>query len=492
MLTRFQLLTLFILLGSIVSFGQVSSVFDNYFEDATMRVDYYHIGDSDSEIFTIDHIYKQGIWAGSRKNLMDKFNNGAYYYKVYDEKSGTLIFSKGFDSYFKEYQTSGKAHEGIKRTYHESALIPYPKSKIVLAVEKRDSQNKLKEISRTGIDPENISIIKDGLFDESVEVTKSLFSGDPHSKLDVVIVAEGYTVQQRDKYLKGLNRFTEIFLKPEPYSSLKDNFNIYGVFKPSKESGVDEPRAGIYKSTTLNATFNSLGSERYLLTEDNKILRDLAAYVPYDAIYIMVNHHRYGGGGIYNWNCTFTTDNQFDEYLFIHEFGHSFAGLADEYYTSGTAYDSFYKPDVEPVEPNITALMNKDNVKWMELLSEGIELPTPWEKADYDKMGAEWWEERQMLNAKTSELKRTGAPQEEILEAEQNYAKRDKEESDKVDNYLRSSKYWNKVGAFEGAGYMATGLYRPMIDCIMFSKGDKPFCKVCEKAIADVINHYAE
>jgi hypothetical protein len=206
----------------------------------------------------------------------------------------------------------------------------------------------------------------------------------------------------------------------------------------------------------------------------------------------MVNHHRYGGGGIYNWNCTFTTDNQFDEYLFIHEFGHSFAGLADEYYTSGTAYDSFYKPDVEPVEPNITALMNKDNVKWMELLSEGIELPTPWEKADYDKMGAEWWEERQMLNAKTSELKRTGAPQEEILEAEQNYAKRDKEESDKVDNYLRSSKYWNKVGAFEGAGYMATGLYRPMIDCIMFSKGDKPFCKVCEKAIADVINHYAE
>ncbi len=488
----FRTLVTIIIISAIESLGQNAPDFDNYFEDATMRIDYYHTGDSESEIFTIDHIYRQGIWAGSRKHLIDNFNNGAYYYKVYDEASGDLIFSKGFDSYFKEYQTSSKALNGIKRTYHETALIPYPMSGIILAVEKRDSKNELNEIYRTVIDPEDISIIKEKLLDESVEVTKSLYSGDPHSKVDVAIVAEGYTAGQRDKYLDDLKRFTGIFLKPEPYKSLKGNFNIYGIFKPSEESGVDEPRAGIYRSTTLNATFNSLGSERYLLTEDNKTLRDLAAYVPYDAIYIMVNHHRYGGGGIYNWSCTFTTDNQFDEYLFIHEFGHSFAGLADEYYTSGTAYEAFYKPELEPVEPNITALLDKDNIKWKDLLSENIELPTPWEKPDFDKMGYAWWEERQMLNAKTAELKRKGAPQKEILEAEKFYAKRDKEESDKVDDYLGSSKYYGKVGAFEGAGYMATGLYRPMIDCIMFSRGDKPFCKVCEKAIGKVIEHYTE
>lgn len=492
MFFSYRIFAALLILCAATSFGQNIPDFDTKFENATMRIDYYHVGDSGTELFTIDHIYKQGIWAGSRKHTIDNFNNGAYYYKIYDAHTGEIIFSKGFDSYFKEYQTSRKAMDGIKRTYHESALIPYPKNKIILAVEKRDSGNELKEIYRTNIDPEDIGIIKDKLIDESVEVTKSLSSGDPHSKADVVIIAEGYTNDQHDKYLNDLSRFTEIFVKPEPYNSLKDKFNIYGVFKPSDESGVDEPRAGIFRSTTLNATFNSLGSERYLLTEDNKTLRDLAAYVPYDAIYVMVNHHRYGGGGIYNWSCTFTTDNQFDEYLFIHEFGHSFAGLADEYYTSSTAYEGFYKPEVEPVEPNVTALMDKDNIKWKGSLSDNIELPTPWEKKDFDTMDYAWQEKRRELNAKTAELKRTGASQEDILEAERYYAERDKEHSDIVDEYLRSSKYWERVGAFEGAGYMATGLYRPMIDCIMFSKGDKPFCKVCEKAIAKVIEHYTE
>ena len=171
-------------------------------------------------------------------------------------------------------------------------------------------------------------IIKDKVIDNSVEVTKSLYNGDPHEKVDIVIVAEGYTIDEKEKYLADLKRFTNIFNKYEPYKSMKDHFNVYGVLKPSQESGVDEPRANIFKNSTLSATFNTFGSERYLLSEDNKTLRNLAAHVPYDAIYIMVNHKRYGGGGIYNWSCTFTTDNQFNEYLFVHEFGHSFAGLS--------------------------------------------------------------------------------------------------------------------------------------------------------------------
>ena len=249
--------------------------FEMYFEDATMRIDYYHIGDSKSELFTIDRIYKQGIWAGSRINLIDNFNNGVYYYKVYDGASNELIYTKGFDSYFKEYQTSADAQNGINRSYHESALIPFPKNPIKLAVEKRNDKNILVEIFSVIVNPNDIMIVKDAVLDKTVEVTKSLNNGDPHSKVDIAIIAEGYTESEKEKYLTDLKKFTEILTKYEPYKSLKKNFNVYGIFKPSEESGVDEPRANIFKNTTLNATFNSLGSERYLLTEDNKTLRNL-------------------------------------------------------------------------------------------------------------------------------------------------------------------------------------------------------------------------
>jgi hypothetical protein len=229
-----------------------------------------------------------------------------------------------------------------------------------------------------------------------------------------------------------------------------------------------------------------------LLSEDNKTLRNLAAHVPYDAIYIMVNHKRYGGGGIYNWSCTFTTDNQFNEYLFVHEFGHSFAGLADEYYTSSTGYDEFYKPTLEPVEPNVTALLDPLNIKWEKLIAEEIEIPSNWNKEEFDNTDYAWQELRREMNDKIAQLKRENASKELIEQAEIEYVLKDKKRSDEVDEFLENEKNYGKVGAFEGAGYLPKGMYRPMIDCIMFSKGDKPFCKVCESAIAKVINHYTE
>ncbi|MEE9448539.1 MAG: M64 family metallopeptidase, partial [Ignavibacteriaceae bacterium] len=216
------------------------------------------------------------------------------------------------------------------------------------------------------------------------------------------------------------------------------------------------------------------------------------AHVPYDALYIMVNHSRYGGGGIYNLYCTFTTGNQYKDFLFIHEFGHSFTGLADEYYTSSTAYNDFYPRGVEPVEPNITALINPQNLKWEKLLTPGIGIPTPWEKADYDSMDLRWQSGRREMNNKIAELKRNKSHFLEIEKAEKEYAQKDKEHSELVDSYLKGSRYHGQVGVFEGAGYSSKGLYRPMLDCIMFSKGDKPFCTVCNGAIVKVINHYSE
>ncbi len=466
--------------------------FDDYFIDKTMRIDYYHTGDAAGELIALDQIYRYGIWAGSRTNLIDNFNNGRYYIKIYDAASGSLIFSKGFDSYFGEYQTSASALKGIKKTYSESALIPYPKTKIKFVLERRNRENKMEENFSSVIDPDDIGIISESTNDKSVKTVKSYISGDPHTKVDIAVLAEGYTSVEENKFKSDLKRFTNIFLSQEPYKSYKDRFNIYGVFKPSAESGVDIPTHGIYKNTALSCTFNSLGSERYLLTEDNKAMRSIAANVPYDAIYIMVNHNRYGGGGIYNLYCTFTADNQWHEYLFLHEFGHSFAGLADEYYTSDVAYNDFYPKGIEPVEPNITALLDNKNLKWKDLLTPGIEVPTPWEKEDYDRQDYEWQKYRRELNNKIADAKRGGATKAVVKKLEDEYNAQDREHSLAMDKYLTSSKFWGKVGAYQGAGYSSKGLYRPMIDCIMFSKGKKPFCKVCEAAIIRMINFYSE
>ncbi len=486
----FILTVFFFTTGSLVPLD--FELFNKNFVDQTMRIDYYHTGNANDELITIDQIYRYGIWAGSRVHLIDEFNNGKYYAKIYDADSGDLIFSKGFNSYFGEYQTSAPAIKGVMKTYHESVLIPYPKNKIIFALERRDKENKLSEIFRTEIDPSDVSIRRNDLEDASVKVFEAEGNGDPHNRVDVAIIAEGYTALEKEKFLKDLSYFSKVLFSQEPFKSNESNFNIYGVFKPSAESGVDEPRAGIYKNSVLNTTFNSLGSERYLLTEDNKTLRDIAANVPYDALYIMVNSKRYGGGGIYNLYCTFTAHNQWKDYLFLHEFGHSFAGLADEYYTSDVSYNDFYPRGIEPVEANITALLNPPDVKWKELTTPGIEIPTPWEKAEYDSMDYKWQKERRELNDKIAELKRTGASAEEIEKAEMEYETKDKIHAAEVDKFLQSSKYWGKVGAFEGAGYSSEGLYRPMLDCIMFSKGDKPFCKVCEQAIEKVIKFYTE
>ncbi len=445
-----------------------------------------------SEIFTIDKIYNYGVWAGSLKNLIDNFNNGKYYIKIYDAETNTLIFSKGFDCYFGEYQTSADAQNGIKKTYSESAIIPSPKNKIKFAIEKRDDKNLLNQIYSTEIDPNNVMIIRDSVDDNSVFVFEDKNNEDPHKHVDIAIIGEGYESYQKDKFASDLTRFTESFFKLEPYKSNKSKFNFYGVFKASQQSGADEPRANIFKNTVLSSTFNSLGSERYLLTEDNRTLRNLAAVVPYDAIVVMVNHSRYGGGGIYNTLCTFTTDNQWSEYLFLHEFGHSFAGLADEYYTSDVSYNDFYERTLEPVEPNITALLDTSNIKWSSVKTPGIQIPTPWQKAEFDSMDLRWQKERRALNDRIAELKKFNAAESEIKTAENEYARKDKAHSDLVDQYLKSSKFYGEVGAFEGAGYESKGLYRPMIDCIMFSKGKKPYCVVCNKAIQQIINYYAE
>jgi hypothetical protein len=466
--------------------------FDSYFIDKTMRIDYYHLGHAETEVCALDRIYQYGRWAGSLTQCIDTFDNGAYYIKIFDRENHKLIYSKGFDCIFKEYKTTKEGLSGINRTYHESAIIPYPKNKIIFALFRREKDNTLKEVFQEAIDPDSVDIIRDESANSAVIVYKPVINGDIHKKVDIAVLGEGYTISETKKFESDLNRFIQVFFAKEPYISYRESFNIYGVLLPSVESGVDEPRANIFRKTALNASFNALGSERYLLTEDNKALRDIAGHVPYDALFIMVNHSRYGGGGIYNSFCTFTSDNQWYEYLLHHEFGHSFAGLGDEYYTSETAYNDFYQKDIEPCEPNITALLDKNNVKWKSLLNEGIAIPTPWEKEPFDIMDLAWQKERRVLNDQIAQLKKNRAQPAEIQALQYTYERISREHAQKVDTYLEASKYFGMVGVFEGAGYISQGLYRPMIDCIMFSKGKKPFCRVCEQTIKKVISFYCE
>lgn len=465
--------------------------FDDVFVDATLRVDTYHTGNAAEETVTLDRVLRQGSWAGSLRHLTDRFGVGRYLATVVDPVTGVALFSKGYDSYFGEYRTTAAAGKGARRTFQESVLIPCPKKTVRFSIAVRQRDGALREIFATDIDPNSTSVVQAPL-DAGVTVIQAAHAGDPHVKVDIAILAEGYTAAEEGKFRTDLARFVKLFFSQEPYASHRGSFNIAGVFKPSQESGASEPSWGVHRNTALGATFDSLGSERYVLTEDNRRVRDVAAHVPYDALMIMINSARYGGGGIYNLYCTFTADNQWSSYVFLHEFGHSFGGLADEYYTSSVAYSDFYPKGVEPDSPNITALLDPANLKWKALVTPGTPIPTPWEKAGFDTMDLAYQKVREALNGRIAAAKRAGAPRAEVEKMQDESERLSHENAAKVDAYLAKSRLVGQVGAFEGAGYASVGLYRPMLDCIMFSKGAKPFCKVCQQALLRVIEHYAD
>ncbi len=479
-LLRFSFI--FLLATTSWAFSQTPPDFDAYFIDATMRVDYFMTGDAHEEVITVDRIYRQSIWAGNPNTLLDPFNNGKYYVKIYDVASNRCIFSRGFANIFAEYQTTDPAHKGEKRTYHNSVLVPYPKKSILLVFESRNKKNMLIPIFSRTVDPDDVAIIREET-GAGVRVYEALKNGDPHEKVDVVLLAEGYRANEYDAFKEDVEKFLRAFFDIEPYSSRKGSFNIHGLFVASQQSGVDQPRENIYRSTALNASFNALNLPRYLLTDDNKSMRDIASRVPYDAIVIMANSERYGGGGIYNFYAMSTVDNRLSVNVFVHEFGHSFAGLADEYYSSAVVYNDFYPRGVEPTEPNITALLDPENIKWKEYVTPGIEIPTDW--------GKEKVEELQKQRGELMSKMRSGELAGESLEQLREKMTALNAEIENVQTEYRSE-LAGKVGAFEGAGYASEGLYRPELNCLMFSNQQQQYCKVCRAAIIRMIDYYTK
>ncbi len=465
--------------------------FGDVFLDKAMRFDLYFVGDAGNEMITIDRIFQEGAWPETRTRLIEPFANGRYAVKVYEIASNRLIYSRGFDTMFGEYRTTAPALAGVKRVYGRSVRIPWPRRPVRFVIESRDKANILHALFSEAVDPSDYHILRESTAGGAF-VYEALKNGSPASHVDLAFVAEGYAPGDRDKFKSDVDRFVGWLFAVEPYASSKAAFNVTGVMRPSPEPAMDEPRQGVYKKTLLGASFNAFDLDRYMLIEDGHRLREIAAEVPYDAIVVLVNSRRYGGGGIYGDYCVTTVDHEASRAVFVHEFGHSFAGLADEYYASDVSYNDFYPKGVEPLEPNITALLDPANVKWKDLLAPGIAVPTEYGKDRFDALQVEAGKVRRDSGREIEEARKKGSDAAAVKALEEK-GKRAAGDVEAKFQALRTeyAAVHDRVGVFEGAGYASKGLYRPSVECLMITNAKMEFCPVCRRAIRRMIDYFS-
>ncbi|MDH6313400.1 hypothetical protein M2137_002190 [Parabacteroides sp. PFB2-10] len=398
--------------------------FEKYFEDKSLRIDFALSGNSEFQAAALQQLREEPIWAGPKTNLIDKFGYGGYYINVYDKATETLIYSRGFNTLFEEWLTTDQAKTETQ-SWNNGLQIPYPKAPVTVEITARNRATSLfSPLLRLEVDPTSIFIDRSPLNEN--RITQIQHKGDSHEKIDLVFLAEGYTAADQEKFAADARRFTESLFQTPPFDKHRDAFNVWGVHLVSEEAGTDISGKGVFRNTALNSGYYTFGVDRYLTTQDMKPIRDAVWNVPCDAIFILVNTDTYGGGGMYNFYAMGTADNERTAVVFVHEFGHSFAGLADEYFSSEVAYsDDFYPLNIEPWEPNITTLVDFDH-KWKNILPAGTPIPTPLDDA-----------------------------------------------------------HRNSLGVFEGGGYLAKGIYRPVDHCMM--RDYAPFCPACSRAIERMI-----
>ncbi len=407
-------------------FVTVYGQFDSLFYNQTLRIDYENTGNRDTSIFALKDVKKEPFWGGPQTHLTDTFGYGNYFFKVFDSVSGALIYSHGYSTLFSEWRVTGEA-ERETRSFAESVIMPLPRNAARIEFYRR-SKGHFVPFYTYHYSPSNYFIGEDQF--KKYPVFEALSSGDPARKVDIVLIPEGYTEEEMGQFLDDCMFFTKEFFTYEPYTSLKDKFNIHAVLAPSAETGVDIPKSSLFRNTLLDISFYTFGTERYLMTSDFYKVRDVAANAPYDQIYIIVNTKKYGGGAIYNYYNTCINGDLKASQVFIHEFGHGFAGLGDEY-GYGDDLRDLYPKDEEPWEPNLTSLVHFEK-KWKSMVEKDTPIPTP-----------------------------------------------------------ATSEYRDKTGAFEGAGYVKKGIYRPQQECLMRSFKGKRFCSVCQDAIRKMILFYA-
>lgn len=455
----------------------LSAQFDDLFTGKTLRFDYYHSGNSSEEHISLDEFRLEGAWPGSRVHLLDDTNLGKYLFVVTDLATNLPIYSRGFASIYGEWETTGEARK-IWRTLHESQRFPEPRARCQVSLRKRAADGSFREIYSGVVDPVSRFVNRSPLARKDATVWSLLESGPAAKKVDLLVLGDGYTAEEADKFRGDAKRMVDVLFESEPFKSHRGDFNARAVHSPSGRSGISNPRQGFWNESALGLSFNAFDSDRYVLTYMNRAIREIAALAPYDTLMILGNTRKYGGGGIFNLWSTCASDTSQAGYIFVHELGHSFAGLADEYYTSPVSYEEFTAPGVEPWEPNITAFLDPEKLKWRDLVEAGTPTVTPWNQTEYDAASRAY-------QAKRRKLRADGASEEEM-------EKLFTEVKDTTSALFAREKFRGKVGVFEGAGYQAKGLYRSEVDCIMFTRNPKSFCRVCSRAIERVIGLYVE
>jgi hypothetical protein len=423
-------------------------------------------------VFALDEVViEPAPWPGARGAVDDTLRFGAYGFDVRDAASMTLLYSAGFGSIFDEWATTEEA-KTASRTFHESVRFPAPSAPVTVSIRKRGAGNVWADVWSVRVDPRDM-FVNPAAPDPSPGAVIALErNGDPARKVDLLLIGDGYTAAERGKFETDARRLVTILFATSPFKERRTDFNVWGLAPPARESGISRPSQGIHLSTPVAATYDAFGSERYVLTFDNRAFRRVASYAPYDVVEIVTNTRTYGGGGIYNLYSTVSADNAYSPYVFVHEFGHHFAALADEYYTSPVAYLPSENRD-EPWEPNVTA--TPASPKWKDLIEPATPLPTPWEKEAYEQRS-------RAAQAKRAEIRKQNRPEADMEALF-------KEEQQMDQRQFPNEAFVGKVGAFEGARYESRGFYRPEVDCIMFTRSTS-FCRVCQRAISRVIDTY--
>jgi len=357
-----------VLLISLSAYGQRGEkiVFNDYFTSQRMRIDLIFAGNLQKQEIFLKGLHREKEWSGTRTNMIDPFNYGEYQMRVV-AKDGRTIYSTGFNSLFQEWRTTAEA-KVISKAFTGTCWIPWPKDVVkVILSERKKNDGKFEELYSFEADPSDISI--NGESENDFEVVPVLNNGEISKKVDILFVAEGYTSDQMDKFMKDVEKFSGYLFNIEPYKSRMTDFNIWAVKSVSKESGTDIPHQNIWKNTVVSSNFYTFKIDRYLTAPDQSLIASVASNAPFDAIYVIVNTNKYGGGGIYNYYGLSMSDHPTESMVFVHEFGHAFAGLGDEYYSSEVAYEDFYNLKVEPWEPNLTTMVNFKS-KWKDMVGK--------------------------------------------------------------------------------------------------------------------------
>lgn len=409
-----------------VIFAQAQD-FDKYFENKTLRINYSHIGDATHESFEFKSFHAGGIWSGTRAFLNEPNRYGSVLLEVFDSVSNAAIFSRSYDCLFNEFRTTERALTK-SHAFEECINIPFPKNTIKITITCFDRKQVGTLLYTTYYNPKTTPT---EAFTKGYKTTTLHKGGKPEECMDILFIPDGYAKSDKALMAKDMKAFASYILNCSPYKENHDRLNIYAVEGYSEESGITDPNKGIKRNTLIDCSYNTLETDRYLMCENVWKMYDVAEDCPFDVIIIICNSPKYGGGGIYNFYATVCNGAPEADFVVVHEMGHLIGGLGDEYYTSETSVTDYCPEGVEPLEPNITTLVNFDS-KWKGMLAPGTPVPTP-----------------------------------------------------------ATKEYNETLGVYEGGGYVAEGVYRPWQNCTMKEIIYDNFCPVCTKVLSAMFDYYS-